>query len=216
MVIYCDAADMASFERYAKDPRIAGFTSNPSLMRKAGVRDYKAFARDVLAIIGEKDVSFEVTADDWTEMERQAREIASWGQNVYVKIPVTNTKGESCEWLVRKVNDLKLNITAVMTQEQINRLSLLLSDDHILSVFMGRIQDTGRRTTIQRGRMDCRTLWASTRQVLDVYLAAEQGFDICTITPDLIAKLALKGKDLTQYSLETVQQFYNDGKEFSL
>lgn len=216
MVIFCDAADLKSMERYAKDERIAGFTSNPSIMRKAGVKDYKAFGRDVLSIIGEKEISFEVLADDWTEMERQAREIASWGPNVFVKIPITNTKGASSEWLVRKVNDLQLNITAVMTQEQIDRMALLLDDRHIMSVFMGRMQDTGRRTKIAQGPHNYRLLWASTRQVLDVYLAAEQGFDICTITPDLIEKLALKGKDLTQYSLETVRQFYEDGKEFSL
>lgn len=214
--IFADAADMATYEKYAGVDRIAGFTSNPSIMRKAGVKDYKAFARDVLAIIKGKPISFEVLADDWTNIERQAREIASWGPNVWVKIPVTNTQGDSCEWVVRKLNDLQLNITAVMTQDQVERIKGLLEPQHIMSVFVGRIQDTGRALPAVDGPRNYQLLWASTRQVFSVYEANRDGWDIITITPDLIEKLALYKKDLTKYSLETVTQFHEDGKGFSL
>lgn len=216
MVIFCDAADMSSFEKYAKDERISGFTSNPSLMKKAGVKDYAAFAKDVLSIIGPKEISFEVLADDFVEMERQASKIASWGSNVWVKIPITNTKGESSAPLIKKIRRLQLNITAVMTQTQVDDMTHLLDERHILSIFMGRRQDTGRRSYLKRDALLCRTLWASTRCVLDSYIAEEAGYSICTLTPDLIEKLELEGRDLTEYSLATVRQFFHDGQGFSL
>lgn len=217
MVIYCDAADIGSFLKYAQDPRIAGFTSNPTLMRKACVENYEAFARNVIQTIDGKDISFEVLADDWRTMERQARTICGWGENVWAKIPITNTKGESCLPLVRDLSELHLNVTAVMTQAQIDKVGPYLQPWHILSVFMGRMADTGRRTQIvMDAKRPYKLLWASTRQVFSVYEAHEQGFDIITLTPDLIEKLKLKGKDLAQYSLETVKMFHEDGKGFTL
>ena len=211
VAIYLDAADLKDVERYADDARISGFTTNPSLMRKAGITDYRSFARAVLAAAGDKPVSFEVLADGFREMERQAREIASWGPNVYVKLPITNTRGESIVPLLDALGDLNLNITAVMLGRQITEIEDWLRPHHIVSVFAGRIMDTGQLPRLffaSRARL----LWASAREVYHVTLAEEYGYDIITLTPDLVAKLALKDKDLTEYSLDTVRQFANDGR----
>ena len=213
VAIYLDAANMDDLRRYAADPRIAGLTTNPSLMKKAGITDYRSFARAVLAAAGDKPVSFEVLADGFREMERQAREIASWGPNVYVKLPITNTRGESIVPLLDALGDLNLNITAVMTEGQIDDLVQFLKPHHIVSKFCGRIMDTGRLP--MRGYWEAgsyRMLWASAREVYHVTLAEEYGYDIITLTPPLIEKLSLKGRDLQEYSLQTVREFVEDGK----
>jgi len=219
VTIYCDGADIATMTKYAIDPVVGGFTTNPSLMKKSGIKNYRDFAQAVLSAIGDKPVSFEVLADDWDEMETQAHEIASWGENVWVKIPIMNTKGESSIDLIDKLQDLRLNITAVMTLEQLALLRDVDRSHHIVSVFAGRIADTGQNpwgivARASEGR--AKVLWASARQVLDVWTAERCGASIITLTPDLISKLSLHGKDLHQYSLETVRQFYEDGKGLCL
>ena len=213
VAIYCDGADLATMAKYAQDPLIEGFTTNPSLMRKSGVTNYREFAKQVLGVVNGKPVSFEVLSDDWTEMYAQAHEIASWGENVWVKIPVTNTKGESSVELIKSLPDLRLNITAVMTHEQLGWLLMVDGPHHIISVFCGRIMDAGRLPPIiLRREFKAKVLWASTRELYSIDYAQNYGYDIITMTPDLIAKLPLRGKDLKQYSLETVQQFHEDGK----
>lgn len=211
VAVYLDAADLKDLERYAKDERIKGITTNPSLMKKAGIRDYREFARTVLNAAGDKPVSFEVLADDFRTMGIQAREIASWGPNVYVKLPITNTRGESIASTVEALGDLNLNITAVMTVQQVGAIYKHLRSHHIVSVFAGRIMDTGKLPDIPLIR-PAKLLWASAREVFHVRLAEGQGYDIITLTPDLIAKLDLRGRDLTEYSLATVRQFHEDGK----
>lgn len=214
MVIYCDGADLATMAKYAADPLIEGFTTNPSLMRKAGITRYRDFAKTVLSIVGDKPVSFEVLSDDWDEMERQAEEIASWGENVWAKVPITNTKGESSIHLIDKLQDLNLNITAVFTTDQLDALQTVDRAHHIISVFCGRIMDTGAAPPALWGRgFKAKLLWASTREVDSVRIAESLGYDIITLTQDLIAKLPLRGRDLVEYSLETVRQFHEDGKE---
>ena len=213
VAIYLDSGSLKDIERYADDPRISGITTNPSILKKEGITDYRSFARAVLSRSGDKPVSFEVLADGFREMERQAREIASWGPNVYVKLPITNTRGESIVPLLDALGDLNLNITAVMTVEQTEELYEWVRPHHIVSVFAGRIMDTGRLPTTCH---PCKTLWASAREVYHVTLAEEYGYDIITLTPDLIAKLSLRHKDLAQYSLETVAQFHRDGQGIAL
>lgn len=212
VAIYADGSSLEQMEKLAADPRIEGFTTNPSLMKKAGITNYRDFSKAVLNVVNGKPVSFEVLADDFNTMESQAREIASWGRNVWVKIPVTNTLGHSSTPLIKSLIDLQLNVTAVMTQEQIWGLSDVLQEQHILSVFVGRITDTDAWTPSVRRPRKCKALWASTRTINSAYTAGYLSFDIITLTADLIAKLELRGKDLAQYSLETVQQFHNDGK----
>ena len=212
VAIYCDAATLADIERAGSDPQIAGATTNPSLMRKAGITNYRQFAKEALKAVAGKPISFEVLADDWAEMESQAIEISSWGPNVWVKIPVTNTKGESSRLLIERISSLNLNITAVMTRGQMDWLREMLQPNHIMSVFVGRITDTWAQAPIPSPRRECKVLWASARSVDSVRHAHALGYDIITLTPDLIAKLLLRGKDLTEYSLETVQQFYSHGK----
>lgn len=223
MVIYGDCASIADIERLASDERIGGFTTNPSLMKSAGVTSYRAFAKTVLGIIGEKDVSFEVLADDELEMERQAREIASWGPNVFVKIPITYTNGVTTEPLMRRLDaaGVRLNITAILTKRQMTDTIYTLPDrEHILSVFAGRIADTGRKPYdyVWYAKKLCkkrqRILWASARQIQDYYIALKT-CDIITLTPALIEKLALRDKNLKEYSRETVQQFHRDGQGIS-
>jgi transaldolase len=220
VAIYCDAASLTDIEKYAADPRIRGFTTNPSLMQKAGIGNYHQFAHEVLARVGGKAVNFEVLADDWPTMERQAHTIAAWGDNVWVKIPVTNTRGEMSTGLIEKLAGLQLNITAVMTQEQIRALSFVTRSEHIISIFAGRIADTQRDPGpyISCARQWCSAsiLWASTREIWNIRHAYSVGAHIITLTPGLIGKLALEEKDLTQYSLETVRQFHEDGKEITL
>lgn len=212
VMIYADGADLQTMEKYASDPRIDGFTTNPSLMKKSGIKHYEDFAQQVLNIT-DKPVSFEVLADDWEEMEKQALEISSWGDNVYVKIPIMNTRGESSIDLIEKLQDLRLNITAVMTDDQLDALWEVDRPHHIISIFCGRIRDTGKPAPdMDAMHFKAKTLWASTREVYNIIQAKDLGYDIITLTPDLIAKLPLRGKDLHQYSLETVRQFHEDGK----
>ena len=213
--LFVDTSDVVQLHKYAREARISGVTTNPALMKKSGITSYHNFALIVLGIASGKPVSFEVLADDFYEMEREARELASWGENVYVKIPVTNTHGEPTYPLIEKLQDLHLNITAVMTVAQIEALSKITSQHHIISVFAGRIADTGRDPmhTMRKARLaHAQILWASAREVLNVYQAEECGCDIITLTPDLIAKLDLHGKSLAEYSLETVKMFHEDGK----
>jgi transaldolase len=206
----------------AANAMIKGFTTNPTLMRKAGVTDYKAFALEVLKAIPDRPVSFEVFADDFAQMERQALEIASWGANVNVKIPVTNTKGEFCGPLVERLSraGVKLNVTALLTLDQVRRVTERLHADTpaIISVFAGRIADTGRdpvpimaeSVKVMRARPKAELIWASPRELLNIFQADAIGCHIITATNDILKKLALVGKDLDRYSLETVEMFHKD------
>ena len=218
MVIYLDSGDPVAMREYGV--RVAGFTTNPTLLKQGG-----GGWADLLAAANGKPVSFEVFADDFDEMERQARVIASWRDNVYVKIPVTNTKGESTAPLMRKLGmeGIKINATAVMTMSQIETVARsLIYAPAILSIFCGRIADTGRdpvpfvTKALAVKHAETQILWASTREVYNVVQARQAGADIITMTPDLIKKLDLTGKDLTEYSLDTVKMFYNDAKGLSL
>jgi transaldolase len=221
--LFADGASVASMLRSAEDPRISGFTTNPTLMRKAGVTDYRAFAREVLAAITNKPISFEVFADDFPNMRRQALDIATWAENVYVKIPVTTTRAEPSVELVRELSHagVKVNVTAICTLEQVRACSEALRGGapSVISVFAGRIADTGLDPIphMQESLALCRAaganielLWASPREVLNVVQAAQAGVDIITLTDDLLKKLDLLGKDLGAYSLDTVQMFHRD------
>lgn len=213
--IFVDTSDVIQLHKWVRDPRIGGVTTNPSLMRKSGIKSYRNFATIVLGIANGKPVSFEVLSDDFDEMERQARELSSWSENVYVKIPITNTRGESCIPLITKLRDLHLNITAVMTIVQLEELRGVLDQGHILSVFAGRIADSGRDPSYMMRfarRGHAQLLWASAREILNVSQAEECGCDIITLTPELLAKLDLHGKPLAEYSLDTVKMFHEDGK----
>ena len=219
MKIYLDTADIDRLHIWGRDSRVSGFTTNPALMKKSGIGSYRNFATIILGVAKGRPVSLEVTADDFPMMEKQARELASWGENVYVKIPVTNTKGESSIPLIEKLQDMKLNVTAVMSGAQIEALKPVLTPNHILSVFAGRIADTGRDPVhiMHKARLcDAQVLWASAREVLNVYQAEECNCDIITLSPDLLGKLSLHGKSLNEYSLETVRQFYEDGQEIKI
>jgi len=222
--LFADGADLAGIREMAANPAIKGFTTNPTLMRKAGIADYKAFALQVLAEIADRPVSFEVFADDFERMETQALEIASWGGNVNVKIPVTNTRGEFCGPLVARLSraGVKLNVTAVMTLEQVRRIveNLAHETPAIVSIFAGRIADTGRdpvpimaeAVRMLRERPRAELIWASPRELLNVFQADAVGCQIITATNDILKKLSLVGKDLDQYSLETVEMFYKDAQ----
>lgn len=219
--IYLDCADLDGIRAGRANPLVKGFTTNPSLLRAAGVTDYEAFAKDALQIVDGLPISFEVFADDMPEMERQARKIASWGSNVNVKIPVTNTKGESMAPLVRKLLDsgIMCNVTAVFTMQQISSIVNFVNPEKIpviLSMFCGRIADSGiEPPVIQTPRSSTiKFLWASSREVLNIYQALKYNYDIITVTPDLLAKYEkLKGKDLNEFSLDTVKMFYNDAQK---
>ncbi|MGO9397871.1 MAG: transaldolase [Xanthobacteraceae bacterium] len=220
--IFADGADLKGMKEAAAQPLVKGFTTNPTLMRQAGVTDYKQFALEVLKLIPDRSVSFEVFADDFPTMEAQGREIASWGSNVYVKIPVTNTKGEFAGPLLSRLSGagIKLNVTAIMTNEQVKRVAAALAKDTaaIVSVFAGRIADTGRdpvplmreAVSLLKERPKAELLWASPRELLNIFQADEIGCHIITVTGDVIRKLALVGKDLDRYSLETVAMFHKD------
>jgi transaldolase len=220
--IFADGADRDGMLEMARKSYIAGFTTNPTLMRKAGVADYRAFALSVLDAIHDRPISFEVFSDDFAEMERQAREIASWGDNVYVKIPVTNTAGEPSYGLVQRLAQagVKLNVTALMTLEQVRRVSEALGDGapSNVSVFAGRIADTGRDPVpIMAAAVELlkpfprqELIWASPRELLNIFQADQIGCQIITVTADVLKKLDLVGKDLAEYSLETVQMFRDD------
>ena len=220
--IYADGAKLEDMLAASKSGTISGLTTNPTLMRQAGLTDYVAFAKSVLVQITEFPISFEVFADDFATMEDQAREIASWGDNVYVKIPVTNTKGEFAGPLIATLSraGIKLNVTAIMTVEQVARVGEALAESvpAVVSVFAGRIADTGRdpipemteALSVLRARPKAELLWASPREVLNIYQADEIGCHIITVTNDHLKKLSLAGKDLLDYSKETVAMFYRD------
>jgi len=220
--IFADGADLDVISRFARDPRIKGFTTNPTLMRKAGVADYAGFARDVLRLIPDRPISFEVFSDDFNEMVDQATEIASWGRNVYVKIPVTNTSGEFSGRVIRQLSGsgVQLNVTAILTAEQVRDVAKCLAGDtaSFVSVFAGRIADTGRdpipvikqALDLLRPLPRAELIWASPRELLNVIQASETGCHVITATAEILAKLPLIGKDLTEYSLETVKMFYRD------
>jgi transaldolase len=221
--IFADGADLQSMKALYANPLIKGFTTNPTLMKGAGVTDYVEFARKVLAAIPDRPVSFEVFADEFDEMEAQALEIASWGRNVNVKIPVTNTKSAFAGPLLARLakRGVVLNVTAVFTLDQVRRIAEALSPDvpAIVSVFAGRIADCGidpvplmteAANILKKSRPKAELLWASPRELLNVIQADEVGCGIITATPDIIKKVALIGKDQDGYSLETVKMFYND------
>ena len=223
--IFADGADKAGMLSMYNNPRIDGFTTNPTLMRKAGITDYIVFAKEILQTIDDKPVSFEVFADEFEEMERQAREMATWGSNVYVKIPVTNTKKLSSASLIKKLSaeGVQLNITAILSLEQVSEVADALKNgsSSFVSVFAGRIADTGvdpvplmkRALEILKPVSNAELLWASPREVLNVYQAESIGCHIITATNDILKKLDLKGKDLEEYSLETVQMFFDDAQQ---
>lgn len=220
--IFADGADLKDIRAAAANPRIKGFTTNPTLMRAAGVDDYKAFALAMLQVVPDRPVSFEVFADDFPTMEAQAREIASWGSNVYVKIPVSNTQREFSGQLIAALSHagIKLNVTAVMTLEQVGKIGQALAENvpAVVSVFAGRIADTGRDPVphmaealkILRSRPKAELLWASPRELLNIFQADEIGCHIITVTTDHLKKLALVGKNLDDYSRETVEMFHRD------
>ena len=221
--LFADGANLSEMLALYKNPMISGFTTNPTLMRKAGITDYAGFAKQVVEAIPDRPVSFEVFADDLDGMLAQGKKIATWGKHVNVKIPVTNTKGEYTGPVLEKLahNGVSLNVTAIMTVEQVKKVARSLAGGapSIVSVFAGRIADTGVdpvphmiecRKVLRELAPGAELLWASPRELLNVYHADESGCDIITATPDILAKLALGGKDLDQYSLETVQMFYRD------
>lgn len=220
--IFADGSDKAGMlEMYAK-PYIKGLTTNPTLMNKAGVKDYCAFAKDILSIIKTKPISFEVFSDDFREMRRQALEIASWGENVYVKIPVTNTKKEKSYFLVKELAEkkVKLNITAIMTLEQVRDVVAVLNPEvpSYVSVFAGRIADTGMdplpimaaAVEILKLNPSSELIWASPRELLNIFQADTIGCQVITVTNDILKKLNLVGYNLDEYSLDTVKMFYKD------
>ena len=220
--IYADGAELSGMLALYREPYIKGFTTNPTLMHKAGITDYRAFAMQVLAAIPDRAISFEVFSDEFAEMERQAKEIATWGAHVYVKIPVTNTRREPAYDLVRRLSHggVKLNVTAVMTLEQVRAVVAALKGGapSNVSVFAGRVADTGRDPVphmaaaleILSAEPKAELIWASPRELLNVFQAHEMGCHIITVTADILRKLALVGKDLDEYSLETVKMFYDD------
>jgi len=222
--LFADGADISAMKEAYKVGIVKGFTTNPTLMKKAGVTNYEAFARAVLAEIHDLPISFEVFSDEFDEMEIQARKIASWGKNVKIKIPITNTKGESSISLIKKLSaaGLSLNITAILTLEQIRDIVEALSDGakSIVSVFAGRIADTGRdpvplmreAASIVKARSDTELLWASSRELLNIFQAEYCGCHIITVTNDILKKFPLVNKDLAELSLDTVRMFYEDAQ----
>jgi len=222
--LFADGADKAGMLEMYQNPKIDGFTTNPTLMRKAGISNYETFAKEILKAIQDKPLSFEVFADDLNEMERQALEIKTWGSNVYVKIPVMNTQRVSTAPLIQRLTQagVQLNITAILTLEQVHEVGDALRGgaSAFVSVFAGRIADTGRdpiplmqsALELLQPNSAAELLWASPREVLNVYQAEAIGCHIITATNDLLKKLSLKDKDLTDYSQETVQMFYSDAQ----
>ncbi|MCB0406864.1 MAG: transaldolase [Bdellovibrionales bacterium] len=220
--IFADGASISDILDLNKLPHISGFTTNPTLMKKAGVEDYTAFAKEVLSHIKDKPVSFEVFADDFDEMYSQAMLINGWAENVYVKIPVMNTKKQHSYQLIQRLSNegVKLNVTAVFTLEQVQQIkeALMNSKGAVVSIFAGRIADTGvdpMPIMIQAKKMlkdnpNVELLWASPRELLNIIQANEVGCDIITATPDVLKKLSSLEKDLEQFSHETVEMFYND------
>jgi transaldolase len=220
--IFADGADFDSIVKLNANPHVKGFTTNPSLVRKAGVTDYEEFGRKLLAAVPNKPVSLEVFADEFDEMARQARAIATWGSNVNVKIPVTNTRKEFSGDLIRELSQegVVLNVTAILTLDQVRRVAACLSPQApaIVSVFAGRIADTGvdpvplmaEAVKILRERPKAELIWASPRELLNIFQADAIGCHIITVTNDILNKLSLVDKDLDAYSLETVEMFRRD------
>ncbi len=220
--IYADGAELDGINEMAKNPLIKGFTTNPTLMRKAGITDYKKFAHDVIAAVPDRPISFEVFSDDLEEMYTQAMEIASWGANINIKVPVTNTQNEFAGGLIKKLSaqGIFVNVTALMTLDQVNKVMDCLQGNApaYISVFAGRIADTGRdpmpvmaeAARISRTRPGTEIIWASPRELLNVFQANDAGVQIITVANDILNKLSLVGKDLADYSLDTVKMFRND------
>jgi transaldolase len=223
--IFGDGADLPGMLALYRQPYIRGFTTNPTLMNKAGIRDYKAFAKDVLAAIPDRPVSFEVFSDDLREMERQAREIATWGAQVYVKIPITNTKREPAGALIHRLSHdgIKVNVTAMMTLAQVKDTVARVRGGapSCISVFAGRIADTGRdpvplmteAVELLRAEPKAELIWASPRELLNIFQADAIGCHIITVTQDILAKLSNVGKDLDEFSLDTVKMFHRDAEK---
>lgn len=221
--IFADGAEKSAMLELAKNPLVKGFTTNPTLMRKGGVSDYVGFAKDIISAITNKSISFEVFSDDFGEMERQAKIIASWGENVYVKIPITNTKGESSLPVVKRLAEggIKVNVTAILTLTQVKATSKALSPKtpSVVSIFAGRIADTGRDPVpmmkeakkLLAKNKKAELLWASTREVYNLEQAEEVGCHIVTVPNDILKKLEKWGYDLGKLSLDTVKMFYEDG-----
>lgn len=220
--IFADGADKAGMLEMHSKPFIKGLTTNPTLMRKAGISDYRSFAKDILESIKDKPISFEVFSDDFADMERQAMEISGWGSNVYVKIPVTNTKSEPCHGLVRKLSarGVKLNVTALMTLAQVREVVACLNPEtpSYISVFAGRVADTGRdpvplmasAVEVMRANPKSELIWASPRELLNIFQADAVGCHVITVTNDVLKKLSNVGADLDGFSLDTVKMFHND------
>jgi len=220
--IFADGADLKVISELSRHPLIKGFTTNPSLMRKAGVTDYRAFAGECLRLVPDRPVSFEVFSDEFQEMERQAFEIASWGKNVYVKIPVTNTRREFAGPLIGRLTraGVQVNVTALLTNQQVQEVLVFLSPEtpSFVSVFAGRIADTGRdpnplmAEAIRQLKANPQSelIWASPRELLNLFHADAIGCHAITVTREILAKLPLVGKDLDEYSLDTVKMFYQD------
>ena len=222
--LFADGADLPSMIEIASNPYISGLTTNPTLMKKAGIVNYEAFARSVLAEISEKPISFEVFSDEPDEMIAQGLKIATWGNNVYVKVPITNTKGESTENVVQHLvnHGVKVNVTAIMTLHQIEKITKVLNPiiPSFISIFAGRIADTGvdpepliiDALEMLKGVDSGEVIWASPRELYNVFQADKIGCHVITATNDILAKLSLVGKDLTEYSLDTVKMFHEDAK----
>ena len=222
IAIYADGANMKDILYFNSKKFIKGLTTNPTLMKKSGIKNYQKFALDVLKIVKKKPISFEVFSDDFKEMYRQAKVISSWGDNVFVKIPVTNTKGLSSYKLISKLSNegIKLNVTAVLLQDQVNNIvkSLNKKTRSIISIFAGRIADTGRdpiplvqkSVLLTKKYKNIQILWASTRESLNIFQAQKINCDIITVTTDILSKVNIFGYDLKKYSLDTVKMFYND------
>jgi transaldolase len=223
--IFADGADLPGMKAMYANPMIKGFTTNPTLMKAAGVKDYRAFAAEVLKVVPDRPVSFEVFADEFGEMEQQARQIASWGPNVNVKIPVTTTKGAFAGPLIERLSNagVVVNVTAVFTLNQVRRVAESLNSETpaIVSVFAGRVADSGidpvplmreAARLLKVARPKAELLWASPRELLNIFQADDCGCGIITVTNDVLKKLALVGKDQDEYPLETVKMFYGDAQ----
>ena len=222
--LFADGADLVGMIEMSQKPYISGLTTNPTLMKKAGVTNYTKFAKEILKEVQVKPISFEVFSDEIEEMKVQGEKIASWGDNVYVKVPITNTRGESTESAIKflAANGVKVNVTAVMTNNQVKKISQVLNPDYesCVSVFAGRIADTGRdplpimKESLMTLSKNPKTelIWASPRELLNVIQANDIGCHIITATNEILKKIELLGKNLEEYSLETVKMFYEDGK----
>ena len=220
--IFADGADLASIENLNMNQDISGFTTNPSLMKKAGITDYKKFCQDVLKITKDKPISFEIFSDDLDEMYDQANEIASWGKSIFVKIPITNSKGEKTSGLIKKLleNKIKCNVTAILTIQQVKEIYEISNSetDMIISIFAGRIADTGidpipmmsEAVNICKTKKNIEILWASTRELINIFQANQINCQIITVPHDILKKISLIGKNLEDLSLETVQMFLTD------